>query len=125
MGSIGLELAAQSKEDNYSSSKDNTALPSLWYRSPALYELERRAIFSKQWLLTTHKNRLQKAGDYLRYDIAGFPFFLIKGRDGEIRGFHNVCRHRAYPVIRPEVEDSGTKSILACYYHGRFLASTQ
>lgn len=98
---------------------DNTALPSSWYRSPALYELERRAIFSKSWMFVAHKNRFTKPGDYVRYEIAGLPFFLIVDRQNQIRGFFNVCRHRAYPVIRPEAEDSGTKSIIACYYHGK------
>ncbi|KAK4946030.1 hypothetical protein LTR10_014832 [Elasticomyces elasticus] len=96
----------------------NTALPSDWYRTPALYELERRAIFSKEWLLITHKVRFEKPGDYHQFEIAGFPFFLIMDRQRTIRGFHNVCRHRAYPVIRPEAPKSGTKSILSCYYHG-------
>ncbi|KAJ9616571.1 hypothetical protein H2200_000290 [Cladophialophora chaetospira] len=118
MGSIGPEPTALNGSGDLTGRKDNTALPAIWYRSPALYELERRAIFSKQWLLMTHKNRLLKTGDYLRYEVAGFSFFLIKGRDGQIRGFHNVCRHRAYPVLRPEAESSGTKHILACYYHG-------
>ncbi|KIW19512.1 hypothetical protein PV08_00084 [Exophiala spinifera] len=96
----------------------NTALPAEWYRSPALHELEKRAIFSKEWLLITHKNRFEKPGDYHTYDVAGFPFFLIMDRQKTIRGFHNVCRHRAFPVIRPDAPRSGTKSILACYYHG-------
>ncbi|EXJ55212.1 hypothetical protein A1O7_08138 [Cladophialophora yegresii CBS 114405] len=96
----------------------NTSLPSEWYRSPALYELERRAIFSKEWLLTTHKCRFQKPGDYHKFEIAGFPFFLIMDRQHKINGFHNVCRHRGYPVIKPEAPTCGTKSILACYYHG-------
>jgi phenylpropionate dioxygenase-like ring-hydroxylating dioxygenase large terminal subunit len=96
----------------------NTSLPSDWYRTPALYELERRAIFSKEWLLITHKCRFEKPGDYHRFEMAGFPFFLIMDRQNTIRGFHNVCRHRGYPVIRPDAPDSGTKSILACYYHG-------
>ncbi|KAK5196860.1 hypothetical protein LTR99_000782 [Exophiala xenobiotica] len=100
------------------SAPDNTALPSSWYRSPALYELERRAVFSKEWMFVTHKNRFTKPGDYVRFNVANLPFFLIMDRSKTIRGFHNVCRHRAYPVIRPEAEDTGTKSILACYYHG-------
>jgi phenylpropionate dioxygenase-like ring-hydroxylating dioxygenase large terminal subunit len=102
------------------SAPDNTALPSSWYRSPALYELERRAVFSKEWMFVTHKNRFTKPGDYVRFNVANLPFFLIMDRSKTIRGFHNVCRHRAYPVIRPEAEDTGTKSILACYYHGRY-----
>ncbi|GAD95714.1 Rieske 2Fe-2S family protein [Paecilomyces variotii No. 5] len=97
---------------------ENLALPSSWYRSAALYELERRAIFAKEWMFVAHKNRFTKPGDYVRYEIAGFPFFLIMDRQKEIQGFHNVCRHRAYPVIHPDAAESGTKSILACYYHG-------
>ena len=99
---------------------ENTALASGWYRSPAIYEIERRAIFSKQWLFVAHKNRFQKPGDYVKYDIAGFSFFLIMDRERQIRGFLNVCRHRACPVIRPQAPEPGTKMSLACYYHGEF-----
>lgn len=101
----------------------HTSLPSDWYRSPALYELERRAIFSKEWMLITHKCRFEKPGDFHRFEVAGFPYFLIMDRQNNIRGFHNVCRHRGYPILRPEGPDSGTKSILASYYHGEY--STQ
>lgn len=91
------------------------ALPSIWYRSPELYELERRAIFSRKWILVSHKLRLSKAGDFVRITESGFEFFLIKDREGNINAFHNICRHRAYPIIERE---SGTSSILACRYHG-------
>ena len=91
------------------------ALPASWYRSPAMYELERRAIFSKRWIVVSHRLRFMKPGDYVRICEAGFDFFLIKDRQENIRGFHNACRHRAYPVVQ---EKSGTASILACNYHG-------
>ncbi|OAL53984.1 Rieske [2Fe-2S] domain protein [Pyrenochaeta sp. DS3sAY3a] len=90
-------------------------LPASWYRSPELYELERRAIFSKSWLLVTHENRFQDPGDYLRFSEAGFSFFLSLDRKKELHGFHNVCRHRGFPLIH---EDSGNMKILACKYHG-------
>ncbi|KAF7554871.1 hypothetical protein G7Z17_g2596 [Cylindrodendrum hubeiense] len=91
------------------------ALPSSWYREPAMYELERRAIFSKRWLLVTHRSRFIKSGDYVRYDEAGFSFFLCLDRQGNLNGFHNICRHRAFPVV---TEEKGNVSILACKYHG-------
>ncbi|KAL4811758.1 Rieske [2Fe-2S] iron-sulfur domain-containing protein [Aspergillus spinulosporus] len=91
------------------------SLPATWYRSEAMYQLERRAIFSKRWMLLTHCNRLTKAGDYLSFIIADFSFFLIRDRDGNINGFHNICRHRAYPVVQAR---EGTASILTCRYHG-------
>lgn len=92
------------------------ALPAAWYRSPAMYELERRAVFSRKWLLITHKLRLPEAGSYVRVTEAGYTFFLIRDRKGEIRAHHNICRHRAYPVVEKE---AGKVSILACKYHGR------
>ncbi|KAF4993702.1 hypothetical protein FDECE_13342 [Fusarium decemcellulare] len=104
------------------SSKDATpqepvrALPASWYTSPEMYELERRAIFSKRWLFITHSSRLKEAGDWLRYEMAGFDFIITRDRKKNINAFHNVCRHRAYPVI--EKEGSGNAKILACRYHG-------
>ena len=92
------------------------ALPANWYTSPDMYELERRAIFSKKWLLLTHKNRFVEPGDWLKTTIAGFEVVLCRNRKGEIHGFHNVCRHRAFPVV--QAGESGNAKIFACKYHG-------
>ncbi|KAM3564071.1 hypothetical protein ARSEF4850_002010 [Beauveria asiatica] len=95
--------------------KATPALPAAWYRSPAMYELERRAIFSNKWLLVTHKLRLPDTGSYVQITEAGYTFFLIRDRQGSIRAHHNICRHRAYPMVD---EESGKVSVLACKYHG-------
>ena len=47
--------------------------------------------------------------------MAGFPIFLILGKDGKVRAFHNVCRHRAYTVTKKEC---GSSAVLGCRYHG-------
>jgi phenylpropionate dioxygenase-like ring-hydroxylating dioxygenase large terminal subunit len=91
------------------------ALPASWYTSEDMYQLERRAIFSRRWMLTTHKSRLAQAGDYLKLDIAGYEFVLCRDRKGQINGFHNVCRHRAFPVVQGQ---EGSAKIFACKYHG-------
>jgi phenylpropionate dioxygenase-like ring-hydroxylating dioxygenase large terminal subunit len=91
------------------------ALPANWYTSPEMYELERRAIFSRKWLILTHQVRLKEAGDFLRYQIAGFDFVVSRDRAGKINAFHNVCRHRAYPVVE---QDKGKAKIFSCRYHG-------
>lgn len=90
-------------------------LASSWYRSTPLYQLERRAIFSQRWILVTHSLRLGEVGSYVSFTIANFSFFLVKDRTGNINGFHNICRHRAYPVVEKR---SGTAHILSCKYHG-------
>lgn len=92
--------------------------PASWYTEPRFFEFERRAIFSKHWLFTTHRLRLPEPGSYLRFEIAGFDFILVKNRNHEIQAFHNICRHRAYPLIDKDDADAGKKSILSCHYHG-------
>jgi phenylpropionate dioxygenase-like ring-hydroxylating dioxygenase large terminal subunit len=91
------------------------ALPASWYTSQDMYELERRAIFSRKWLLTTHKLRLPTNGDWLRYEVAGFEFIIVRDHKGNINAFHNVCRHRAFPIV---TADSGHSYIFSCKYHG-------
>ncbi|PYI22654.1 ISP domain-containing protein [Aspergillus violaceofuscus CBS 115571] len=100
------EIIAISKEPDY---------PANWWTGANTYELERRAVFSKHWLCLSHRSQFSKLGDYHAFTVAGFPIFLILGKDGELRAFHNVCRHRAYPVTR---KDRGSSTVLGCRYHG-------
>lgn len=89
-------------------------LPASWYRSKNLYELERRAIFSRHWLLVSHKLRFVKNGDWVRFDQAGYHFFVVRTREGKFKAFHNVCRHRGFPIVTKE---EGSARILSCQYH--------
>jgi hypothetical protein len=69
-----------------------TSLPAAFYQSPQIYELERRAIFSKSWFLVSHRARYRNVGDYVQYEMAGFNFVVFKNKDEKIVGWHNVCR---------------------------------
>ena len=90
-------------------------LPATWYHSAQLYELERRAIFSQRWMQITHQSRFARDGDYAQYEMAGYSFVVVRNRRGDIQAFHNVCRHRAFPVVtNPE----GNLKIFSCGYHG-------
>ncbi|KAF5234951.1 hypothetical protein FAUST_7382 [Fusarium austroamericanum] len=107
------------ESDNFTDESHRTpvrALPSTWYTSPEMFELERRAIFSKKWLLVSHQNRLPKAGDWLKFNTTGYEVVVARDRKGNLNGFHNVCRHRAFPVVQGGT--SGNSSIFACKYHG-------
>ncbi|KAH8647446.1 Rieske [2Fe-2S] iron-sulfur domain-containing protein, partial [Tricladium varicosporioides] len=86
-----------------------------WWSDEELFQLERRAIFSKTWLFVSHTSRFQKSGDYRTFDVAGFSIIVILGKDRKIRTFQNVCRHRAYQVTKKE---SGCSIVLGCRYHG-------
>ncbi|KAJ5674712.1 uncharacterized protein N7477_004646 [Penicillium maclennaniae] len=74
-------------------------LPAQWYTSPEIYELKRRAIFSKRWLFITHRARVKKTDDWLRFEIAGFDFIITRDRQGGITAFHHICQHRTYPGL--------------------------
>lgn len=112
---VGAGKAAVEAQQKKSGRETVRALPAAWYTDEEMYQLERRAIFSKRWLFITASSRLPNPGDFLRYTIAGYDIVLIKDRSGTINAFHNVCRHRAYQVVE---EDAGHKNILSCRYHG-------
>ncbi|KAK1148179.1 hypothetical protein N8T08_010824 [Aspergillus melleus] len=103
------------KQSNTREDPQSRGLPASWYRSEAMYQLERRAIFSKRWILLTHSSRFTKPGDFLSFTAANYNFFVVRDRDGSLNAFHNVCRHRAFPVVQSRC---GTSSILTCKYHG-------
>lgn len=69
----------------------------------------------KTWLFVCHWSRFSKIGDYHTFEIAGISFFVVLGKDSRIRGFHNVCRHRAYTVVR---KSCGNSTRFSCKYHG-------
>jgi len=92
-----------------------STLPAAWYRDPAHWERERRAVFGREWLMVGRADEVPEPGDYLTEDVAGWPIFIIRNREGALRGFHNVCRHRAGPIVW---EGSGHCDVLRCRYHG-------
>ena len=63
----------------------------------------------------SHRGRFTKPGDYVSFDFAGFRLFSILGKDGVVRTFHNVCRHRAFPITH---KTTGSATLLGCRYHG-------
>ncbi|KAL4945142.1 Rieske [2Fe-2S] iron-sulfur domain-containing protein [Aspergillus oleicola] len=110
-----LGLNQEQEEDGDLVSKEPDVPPD-WLTSPRIFELEKRAIFSKILIPLTLSSRLgTKSGTYLTLNLASNPLILILGKDAQIRAFHNVCRHRAYPVTTRE---SGCSTVLSCRYHG-------
>ena len=87
--------------------------PARWYSDPAIYDFELDSIFTRSWVIAGPLDRLAKAGDHLVCRAGHVPILVTRARDGQLRGFVNVCRHRAYPVAT----EDGCRQLLQCAYH--------
>jgi choline monooxygenase len=90
-------------------------IPASWYTDQRIYELELKTVFVNSWHYAARLDQLEQPGDYASGDIAGQPIVVVKGSDGVVRGFFNVCRHHAAAVV---TEPEGTANQLRCPYHG-------
>jgi choline monooxygenase len=85
-----------------------------YYFDTAIYEGELQRIFQRNWLFFCHHSQISEPGDYLCGDIAGQSVYVVRGKDGAIRGFFNVCQHRAHQLLG----GSGRiKNTIRCPYH--------
>lgn len=90
------------------------ALEQPFYVSPEVFQLDLEQIFYKEWLFAIPACQLTKAGSYSAMSIGAYEIILVKGRDGEIRAFHNSCRHRGSMVCKAR---EGQVAKLVCPYH--------
>ena len=90
-------------------------LPGIAYASPEFFELERRELFPKTWVAAAMAHQLPDPGDVLPVNVAGWPLVFVRGRDGMMRCFHNICRHRAAAVVLDAEKDAHS---LRCPWHG-------
>jgi len=91
-----------------------TIVPASWYHDPAIHEREQAAIFQREWIHVGHASRVPDPGDYLTCRIGDQSIILLHGRDGRIRAFHNVCRHRGSELL----QGAGSVARIWCRYHG-------
>ena len=91
-------------------------LPGWVYHNEEFHALEREKIFLPSWQVVGHASELPETGDYLTFELFGRRGFVVRGDDGALRAFHNVCRHRAHAVVGGE--RGHCSRFLTCAYHG-------
>lgn len=91
-------------------------LPARLYRDPEALPVEQARVFAPSWQFLGHAAEAPGPGDWLADDIAGRPVLAVRQPDGGFRAFHNVCRHRAGPLV--EGRAGRCEGELACRYHG-------
>ena len=89
------------------------ALDPRFYTDSEVFERDKRRILFRTWQYAGHVSQVRKPGDYFAFSICDQNLFTVRGADGTVRTFFNVCMHRAHQVV----EGSGNKRVLVCPYH--------
>lgn len=96
------------------SRQEGYGLPRAFYHDQALYEREMECIWRGGWLFAGHTCQIPRPGDFFTLTIANDSLIIMRGDDGQIRAFHNVCTHRGTLLTE---EACGSVRALACPYH--------
>jgi choline monooxygenase len=91
-----------------------STIPARWYLDPELLDLERERVFGRTWQPVGFAASVAEPSTYIACEIAGEPALVARAKDGVLRAFSNVCRHRASIVA----QGSGKAAALRCPYHG-------
>lgn len=90
-------------------------IPAAWYLDERVFELERRTVFARSWQLVGRAEQVREPGQFVTAEVGGEPLVVVRGNDGVLRGFFNVCRHHAAAVM---TQEEGRAGVLRCPYHG-------
>ena len=92
-----------------------STIPATWYTDERVFHLEKETVFGQSWQFAARLDQLRESGNYVTTEIAGEPIVIVRGNEGEVRGFFNVCRHHAAAVM---TETAGRANQMRCPYHG-------
>ena len=93
---------------------DARGLPNECYTSAEWLEAENERLFARTWMLAGFRRDVPGRGDLCPVRLAGMPLLILRDNEGEIRVFHNVCRHRG--AVIAAAKRSGRR-VLTCPYH--------
>ncbi len=93
--------------------EDASGMPNAAYWSDEWLALEQERVFRRSWVFAGAEAEIAEPGAVKPIDIGGAPLIVVRGRDGAVRAFHNVCRHRGARLVTEPCR----KSTLTCPYH--------
>src|SRR5690348_2990512 len=94
-------------------SRHDLTLPFSWYSDEELLRRERARIFASSWQYGGRADEVAEPGSFLATDAGGVPILVTRGKDGALRAFLNVCRHRGAVLT----EGCGRRATIQCHYH--------
>jgi len=90
-------------------------LPGAAYHSDETYAIDQERVFYRNWMYVGRAERLPKPGSWMRVEIGGESLLVVRGKDEQIRGFYNVCRHRGSRIC--DDQEGFARTHLRCPYH--------
>lgn len=105
-----------SAKEIFKSSGARDGLPAWTYYNEELTELEMEQVFLRNWMFVAHLSDIPDSGDYQCFEMADERAVVVRGQDGVVRAFHNLCRHRASRVVADQKGHCGKAMI--CPFHG-------
>ena len=93
--------------------EEGWTLPASWYSDEGVHALERERIFTGAWTYAGPAEWAREPGSFFASQVGHVPVAVVRGTDGTLRGFVNVCRHRGHLVV----EGTGCRETLQCPYH--------
>ena len=105
-----LDHIAKGYSDN---PHDTFSLQADAYTKAQWHKIDQSHIIAKTWQWVCHIEKLKDAGSYTTIEIAGNPIAIVRAKDGKLRAFYNVCKHRAHALLSGD----GRTSVITCPYH--------
>ena len=94
--------------------RDGYSLEQAFYTDPDYYRVDLELIWYRDWLFAAHDCEIPKPGNYVTLQVGDYPVVIVRDRQGQVRAFHNSCRHRGSRVCASE---RGASARLVCPYH--------
>ena len=109
-----MSRPASTVPHSHSTDAPTHALPQECFTSLEWHHRDIDRVFKRRWLFVGHASQIPRAGDFFTYEIDKDSVLVVRGKDGEINSFHNVCRHRGTRLC---TERKGTTKGFLCAYH--------
>jgi len=90
------------------------SLPQALYVDDDMHRADLEAVFETDWLFACNVAEIKQPGDYITLEIGPNSVVVLRDRDGQVRAFHNTCRHRGSRIC---LEEKGRANRLGCPYH--------
>src|SRR5215831_11197122 len=97
----------------HSDPRQSLSLRAEAYTDPHWHQVDLQEILSKTWRWVCHAEKLRRPGSFVAVEIAGKPIVIVRDREGTLRAFYNVCKHRAHKLLSGE----GSTTKIMCPYH--------